>query len=108
MSVLDWTLKSRSYPSVLSLSSFPQFAFNRWIIESTHEFVSAYKPNTAFYEAHGAAGIHELEMTMEYLRMSHPGIVTICDAKGAITEIAMLDMQRSALTVNQARTAVGS
>jgi orotidine-5'-phosphate decarboxylase len=60
---------------------FPQFEFNKWIIEETHEFVSAFKPNSAFYEARGDAGIRELKMTMEYLIKNHPNIVTILDAK---------------------------
>lgn len=62
---------------------YPQFAFNQWIIEQTHPFVSAYKPNLAFYEARGAAGWHELALTMEHLRTSHPDIFTIADAKRA-------------------------
>lgn len=61
----------------------PQFEFNKWIIEQTHEFVSAYKPNSAFYEARGDQGVRELKMTMEYLRKNHPDIFTICDAKRA-------------------------
>lgn len=61
----------------------PQFTFNQWIIEQTHEFVSAYKPNIAFYEARGVDGLHELQMTMDYLHSEHPDIFTICDAKRA-------------------------
>jgi orotidine-5'-phosphate decarboxylase len=60
---------------------FPQFTFNRWIIEQTHEFVSAYKPNIAFYEARGDRGISSLRMTVEYLHLNHPDILVICDAK---------------------------
>ncbi|MFW5748247.1 MAG: orotidine-5'-phosphate decarboxylase, partial [Chloroflexota bacterium] len=59
----------------------PQFAFNRWIIEQTHAVASAYKPNTAFYEARGAQGWHELRLTIDYLRAEYPDILTICDAK---------------------------
>jgi orotidine-5'-phosphate decarboxylase len=59
----------------------PLFAFNRWIIEQTHPYAAAYKPNMAFYEVRGARGIEELELTMEYLRSEHPEIPTICDAK---------------------------
>ena len=62
-------------------TKFPQFEFNKWIIEQTHEYVSAYKPNTAFYEARGEQGIKELKMTLEYLRDQHPGILLIADAK---------------------------
>ncbi|GAB4573848.1 MAG: orotidine-5'-phosphate decarboxylase [Anaerolineae bacterium] len=61
----------------------PQFAFNRWIIEQTHPYTLAYKPNMAFYEARGADGLHDLALTMAYLREHHPDIVTICDAKRA-------------------------
>jgi orotidine-5'-phosphate decarboxylase len=62
---------------------WPQFAFNRWVVEQTHPFVSAYKPNMAFYEARGAQGLQELALTLDYLREQHPGILTICDAKRA-------------------------
>jgi orotidine-5'-phosphate decarboxylase len=61
----------------------PQFAFNRALIEQTHEMVVAYKPNMAFYEARGRAGWEELAHTMAYLNREHPDIVTICDAKRA-------------------------
>ena len=60
---------------------YPLFTFNRWIIEQTHEYVSAYKPNIAFYEARGDRGISALRMTMDYLHRHHPDILTICDAK---------------------------
>ncbi len=51
----------------------PQFAFNRWIIEQTHAFVAAYKPNIAFYEARGDQGLHELKLTLDYLQRASPG-----------------------------------
>jgi orotidine-5'-phosphate decarboxylase len=70
-------------PARFHREAYPQFAFNRWIIEQTHSFVSAYKPNIAFYEARGVDGWAELQMTMDYLREHHPEIVTICDAKRA-------------------------
>jgi orotidine-5'-phosphate decarboxylase len=59
----------------------PQFAFNRWIIDQTHEYASAFKPNIAFYEARGSDGLRDLKLTIEYLRSEHPSILTICDAK---------------------------
>lgn len=62
---------------------FPQFAFNRWVIEETHQLVCAYKPNIAFYEARGDRGLAELKMTIDYLQERHPQILTICDAKRA-------------------------
>ncbi|MEI8269993.1 MAG: orotidine-5'-phosphate decarboxylase [bacterium] len=60
---------------------FPQFEFNKYIIEETYEFTSAYKPNSAFYEARGDKGIKELKMTSDYLSEFYPDIVTILDAK---------------------------
>ena len=60
-----------------------QAAFNRWIIEQTHPYAAAYKPNMGFYEARGEAGWHALRETMDFLRAEHPGILTICDAKRA-------------------------
>ena len=68
-------------PSAFREERWPLFAFNRFIIERTHQFVSAYKPNIAFYEARGAEGLHELELTVAHLREVHPDILTICDAK---------------------------
>ena len=62
---------------------FPQFEFNKWIIEETHEYAAAYKPNSAFYEARGDVGMQELKMTMDYLIKNYPDIFTICDAKRA-------------------------
>lgn len=59
----------------------PQWAFNRWIVEQTHEYAAAYKPNTAFYEARGAQGLEELRRTMEHVRAVCPEAVTICDSK---------------------------
>lgn len=56
-------------------------AFNRAIIEATHDLVCAYKPNTAFYEAHGLAGIAALEETMRLLHAIAPNVPIILDAK---------------------------
>ena len=70
-------------PERFKKEEFPQYAFNKWIVEQTSDFVSAYKPNMAFYEARGAKGIKELELTMEYLKETHPDVFTICDGKRA-------------------------
>jgi orotidine-5'-phosphate decarboxylase len=60
---------------------YPQFEFNKWIIDQTAEFASCYKPNSAFYEARGDAGIRELKKTLEYLQKNYADIFTILDAK---------------------------
>jgi len=68
-------------PKQFRSEEHPQFVFNRWMIEQTHAYVSAYKPNIAFYEAQGDQGLRDLKLTMDYLRAHHPDIFTICDAK---------------------------
>lgn len=60
-----------------------QFQFNKYIIEETHEYVSAYKPNVAFYEAKGLDGMEALKKTIDYINEKHPNIFTILDAKRA-------------------------
>jgi len=59
----------------------PIFAFNKAIIDATHELCVAYKPNTAFYEAYGLKGWKSLEKTIQYLNEFYPEIFTIADAK---------------------------
>jgi orotidine-5'-phosphate decarboxylase len=59
----------------------PIFAFNKAIIDATHQLCVAYKPNIAFYEAYGLKGWMALEKTIQYLNKQHPEIFTIADAK---------------------------
>lgn len=56
----------------------PIFAFNKAIIDATHDFCISYKINTAFYESHGAKGWESLEKTVEYIPQN---IFKIADAK---------------------------
>jgi orotidine-5'-phosphate decarboxylase len=56
----------------------PIFEFNKQIIDATAEFAVAYKPNIAFYEAHGVKGWESLEKTINYIPKD---IFTIADAK---------------------------
>lgn len=56
----------------------PVFEFNRQIIDATHEYCIAYKPNLAFYEALGAKGWESLQKTIDYIPKD---IFTIADAK---------------------------
>jgi len=53
-------------------------AFNRAIIEATAEFVCAYKPNLAFYEALGERGLAALRETLAAIP---PDIPVIADGK---------------------------
>ena len=67
----------------LGEGSHPLFEWGRKVISQTHKQVCAFKPNLAFYEARGSAGIVSLERIMEYLATRHPGIPVIGDAKRA-------------------------
>ena len=55
--------------------------FNQAIIDATRDLCCAYKPNLAFYEALGMAGLRGLEQTVAYIRESAPDIIIIGDAK---------------------------
>lgn len=65
-------------PSHLQSSPDPVFEFNKQIIDATHKFAVAYKPNIAFYEALGPKGWESLQKTLEYIPEN---IFTIADAK---------------------------
>jgi orotidine-5'-phosphate decarboxylase len=68
-------------PSFLLKEKDPLFEFNKRIIDSTHGYTVAYKPNIAFYECHGAKGWLSLESTVRYIRDNYPDIFLIADAK---------------------------
>ncbi|NGX83757.1 orotidine-5'-phosphate decarboxylase [Aequorivita sp. KMM 9714] len=68
-------------PEFLLKEEDPIFAFNKAIIDATHQYAVAYKPNTAFYEAYGLKGWQSLEKTISYLNKNYPEIYTIADAK---------------------------
>lgn len=68
-------------PTFLLREEDPIFAFNKALIDATHDLAVAYKPNTAFYEAYGVKGWVALQKTINYLNENHPDIFTIADAK---------------------------
>ncbi|MFC0183915.1 orotidine-5'-phosphate decarboxylase [Pseudarcicella hirudinis] len=65
-------------PEHLLAGEDPVFEFNRQIIDATHQYAVAYKPNIAFYEALGAKGWISLQKTLEYIPKE---CFTIADAK---------------------------
>ena len=73
----------KKIPDKFLTDEMPQFAFNKYVIEETHEYAAAFKMNIAFYEARGDQGLKELKETMEYLRVYYPDIFLICDSKRA-------------------------
>lgn len=68
-------------PAFLLEEEDPIFSFNKAIIDATHQYAVAYKPNIAFYEAYGLKGWKSLERTILYLNENYPEIFTIADAK---------------------------
>lgn len=59
----------------------PLFSFCKKIIDQTGDLVCAYKPNSAFFEAHGDLGIRELKKTIAYIQKKFPAVPVILDAK---------------------------
>lgn len=59
----------------------PIFEFNKAIIDATAPYCIAYKPNLAFYEAHGVKGWIAFEKTVQYLNDNYPDQFIIADAK---------------------------
>lgn len=59
----------------------PVFEFNKLIIDATAPYVVAYKPNLAFYEGNGIAGLISLQKTASYIQQKYPDIFLIADAK---------------------------
>lgn len=73
---LDTDIKK--IPKHLLQQDDPLFEFNKQIIDATHEFAVAYKPNIAFYESLGSKGWESLQKTVEYIPKE---CFTIADAK---------------------------
>ncbi len=65
-------------PTIFSAADDPLFEFCKMVIDATRDHCVAYKPNTAFFEAHGASGWESLEKTIRYIGKSH---FVIADAK---------------------------
>lgn len=68
-------------PQHLLAHEDPIFEFNKAIIDATHNYCIAYKPNIAFYEAYGLSGWKALKKTIEYINECYPEQFTIADAK---------------------------
>lgn len=58
-------------------------AFNRAIVEATHDLVCAYKPNSAYYEALGKLGMEALRRTIVDINEIASQVPVILDAKRA-------------------------
>ena len=67
-------------PAHLLTESDPVFAFNKAIIDATHDLCVAFKPNIAFYECLGPKGWDALQKTVDYIQ-EHTSCMVIADAK---------------------------
>jgi orotidine-5'-phosphate decarboxylase len=68
-------------PEHLRGSEQPLFDFCKQIVDATADAVCAYKPNSAFFEAYGAAGIEQLQQLCHYIRDTYPALPIILDFK---------------------------
>lgn len=68
-------------PASVADTENPIFEFNRQIIDATHQYTVAYKPNFAFYESYGASGMAALDKTVRYIKKLDTNIFIIADAK---------------------------
>jgi orotidine-5'-phosphate decarboxylase len=55
--------------------------FTQAIVDATAEIVSAFKPNSAFYEQYGPAGLRALQRLITYIHARYPETPVILDAK---------------------------
>ena len=68
-------------PSFLLKDPDPIFSFNKHMLDSLNELITAVKINTAFYEENGSKGWITLEKTINYINLKYPELFTIADAK---------------------------
>ena len=68
-------------PASVAGADDPIFEFNRRIIDATHMYTAAYKPNFAFYESYGQKGMAALDKTVRYINKLDTNIFIIADAK---------------------------
>ena len=59
----------------------PVFSFAKAIIDATHKYSVAYKPNLAFFESYGVQGWNAFKKVINYLNNEYPNHFTIADAK---------------------------
>ncbi|PWT72918.1 MAG: orotidine-5'-phosphate decarboxylase [Chloroflexi bacterium] len=56
-------------------------SFHQAIIDATADQVCAFKPNSAFFEAHGPAGLRALIRLIGYIHARYPSVPVLLDAK---------------------------
>src|SRR5262249_42187012 len=56
-------------------------AFTTAIVDATADLACAFKPNSAFYEVYGPAGIRALMRIINHIHQRHLGVPVLLDAK---------------------------
>jgi orotidine-5'-phosphate decarboxylase len=56
-------------------------AFTAGVVDATAELACAFKPNAAFFEAHGPAGLRALIRLVAHIHERHPDVPVLLDAK---------------------------
>jgi orotidine-5'-phosphate decarboxylase len=94
-------------PEAVRQSPDPVLAFNQRIVEATANWACAFKPNIAFYEALGPAGLETLRRTIAFVHDQTTALVIVDAKRGDIgnTSVAyaqaLFDMLRAdAVTLN--------
>lgn len=91
-------------PQILANDPDPVLSFNREIIDATHQIAACYKPQIAYYSAHG--GEETLLATIDYARSK--GVPVLLDAKrgdiGSTAEMYAIELferfAADAVTIN--------
>ena len=68
-------------PPHLKAQEDPLFSFAKEIIDATHSYAVAFKPNLAFFETYGLKGWHAFDKIAKYLKQNYPQHFVIADAK---------------------------
>lgn len=82
------------FPATVPRNPDGVLAFNRAIVDATHDLVCAYKPQIAFFSSIGAE--RALEQTIAYIHDTCPGIPVILDAKRGDVESTAVHYAREA------------
>ena len=69
----------RQYGDTVVAAAEALWQFNRDIIDAVHDLVPAVKPQLAFYERYGLAGLQAFARTVQYARQA--GLLVIADGK---------------------------
>lgn len=68
-------------PTHFKKNKDPLFEFAKAIIDATHTYSVAYKPNLAFFETYGLEGWKAFDKITRYLKQNYPQHFIIADAK---------------------------